>query len=369
MPFSRHIRSVPLLLLLLCGGSAALRAQALTSQDAAELPEDPGQYLTGQRPAATATTPGTARLSGTVIDINGGLVPGAVVTITARDRPGAPPSTATADANGSFSVGGLPPGNYSVTITSPGLETYTGRDIRLRAGEAYVMPHVSLPIARTAADVTVSLTEEQVAETQLNAELKQRVLGVFPNFYTTFEWDAAPLSAGKKFKLAARSFTDPVAFVTTAGIAGAEQINGTFPEYGSGFPGYARRYGAAYGDAVISRMMGSVIFASLLHQDPRYFVMGTGTAKRRAWHAVSSAFIQRGDNRRWQPAYSNLLGNAATGALASTYHPGGPGAGMLVLDDTLIGLGGRAFDDLFREFVLPRFTTHVPDPATRSRHR
>lgn len=336
-----------------------MQAQALAPDTS--LPEDPGQYLTEQR-AQPAATPDTARLSGTVIDINGGLVPGAIVTITARDRPGTA-YTASADANGTFSVGDLPPGSYSVTITSAGLQTYTARDIRLRAGESYVIPRVSLPIERTSADVTVTLTQEQVAETQLHTELQQRVLGVFPNFYTTFQWDAAPLSARQKFKLAARSFTDPVAFVTTAGIAGAEQVNNTFPEYGRGLPGYARRFGAAYGDAVISRTTGSVLFASLLHQDPRYFVMGTGTTGRRAWHAISSSFTQRSDrSRRWQPAYSIILGNAATGALASTYHPG-TDPGQLVLDDTLIGLGGRAFDNIFREFILPRFTTHVPGDA------
>lgn len=182
LPSPWHVRSVSLLLLLLCGGAAGLHAQA--AAEAPALPEDPGQYLVRQLRASADS----ARITGTVIDINGGLVPGAEITVLARDRPGARYS-AIADANGSFSIGDLPPGSYTLTISSPGLEIYTERDIRLRAGQSYAMPRVSLPIARTSADVTVTLTEEQVAETQLHAELQQRVFGVFPNFYSTFEWE------------------------------------------------------------------------------------------------------------------------------------------------------------------------------------
>lgn len=173
---------------------------------------------------------------------------------------------------------------------------------------------------------------------------------------------AAPLTVRQKFKLAERSDADPVFFATLAGIATAEQINNTFPEYGSGPSGYSKRYSAAFGDAVIGRFLGSFLFASAFHQDPRYFVMGTGTVRQRSWHAISSTFIQRGDNRRWQPAYSSLLGNATTGLIASTYHPG-TSAGQLVLDNTVVGLGGRAIDNLVREFLLRRLTRNVPASA------
>jgi hypothetical protein len=341
-----------------------LRAQSssgLSVGSAATLPDDPALLLQAQRGPTTAL-PGAAngRISGIVIDINGGLVPGAQVTVAAPNTPN--PVQATADSNGYFSVPGLPPGTYSITIAAPGLQTYIVRDIHLKPGDSYTLPRLGLPIARASADVTVTVTEEQVAQAQLNTELKQRVLGVFPNFYSSFEWDAAPLSFRQKLELSTRSLIDPVSFATTAGVAGVEQYRNTFPEYGRGAEGYGLRYGAAYGDFVLSHTMGSVLFASLLHQDPRYFVMGTGTTRQRTWHALSSSFKQRGDNRHWQPGYSLILGNAATGLIASTYHPG-TSMGQLVLGDTLIGFGGRAVDDLFREFVLRGFTHNVPSYA------
>ena len=62
-------------------------------------------------------------------------------------------------------------------------------------------------------------------------------------------------------------------------FAAAEQWQNTFPGYGQGAQGYAKRYGAAYADEAISRMIGSAMLPSLLHQDPRYFYRGSGKQK------------------------------------------------------------------------------------------
>jgi len=322
-----------------------------------EAPEPAAQTDSG-----TAVNPvsARARIKGVVSDIQGGLVPGAHVRIVCAE----PPVTeeATADDVGFFNVGGLPAGTYSVTISSPGLETYQLHDLHLRAGEVYSLPAVSLPMARRSADVTVTLTTEQLAEAELHLELKQRVLGVLPNFYTSYQWHAAPLNARQKLELTARAGTDPVFLGTTAITAGIEQARNDFPEYGPGPAGYWRRYGAAYGDAVIGRFMGSVVFASLFHQDPRYFVMTNGSWERRAWHAVASTVIQRGDNYHWQPAYSHLLGAATTGLIASTYHPGSS-PGKIVLNTTVLDLGNKAANNLVREFVLRHLARHIPSYA------
>lgn len=318
-------------------------------------PEAKGARATGVRPGQAP-----ARIKGVVSDIQGGLVPGAQIVIASSTSSAT--QEVTADSTGFFSVGGLEPGTYSVTISSPGLQTYVLHDLHLRSGQVYSLPEVSLPMARTSADVTVTLTTEQLAETELHNELQQRVLGVLPNFYVSYQWNAAPLTARQKFKLTFHAATDPVFFGTTGITAGVEQADNTFPEYGSGPAGFWRRYGAAYGDAVIGRFMGSVIFASLFHQDPRYFVMTNGSISRRTWHAVSSTFIQRGDNRHWQPAYSHLLGNAATGLIATAYHPGSS-PGQLVLDNTILGLGGQAGNNLIREFLLRHLSKNIPSYA------
>jgi hypothetical protein len=188
------------------------------------------------------------------------------------------------------------------------------------------------------------------------------VLGVLPNFYTSYQWDAAPLTPRQKFKLSFRALTDPETFAGTAITAGIQQANNTYPEYGGGAAGYWTRYGAAYGDAVIGRMLGAVAFASLFHQDPRYFVMTNGSIPRRAWHAISSTVIQRGDNLHFQPAYARLLGDAGAGLIASTYHPNS-NPGHLVFNDVVVELGDKAINNLIREFILRHLTKSVPSYA------
>ena len=131
--------------------------------------------------------------------------------------------------------------------TSPGFETYRLQDIILKPGEAYELPEVALPIARTSADATVTITEQQLAEAELNDELHQRVLGILPNYYTSYIWDAAPLTMRQKFKLAIRSATDPVFFATTGISAGISLARNDDPEYEGGVGGYFERYGADYG--------------------------------------------------------------------------------------------------------------------------
>jgi hypothetical protein len=302
----------------------------------------------------------TARIKGVVSDIQGGLVPGAHIVITSTN----PPTTheTTANSAGFFNVGGLLPGTYSVTIGSPGLKTYVIHDLHLRPGQVYSLPEISLPIARTTADVTVTLTTEELAETELHNELHQRVLGVLPNFYTSYQWNAAPLTAKQKFKLTAHAATDPVFLGLTGITAGIEHAQNTYPEYGGGAAGYWKRYGAAYGDAVIGRLMSSVVFASVFHQDPRYFVMTNGSWQRRSWHAISSTVIQRGDNRRWQPAYAHMFGSATAGLISSTYHPGS-NPGKLVLNNTILDLGDKAVNNLIREFVLRHLAKNIPSYA------
>ena len=186
------------------------------------------------------------------------------------------------------------------------------------------MPEIALPLENEHAEVTVTVTQDQLAEAQLKAEVQQRVFGVLPNFYSSYIWNAAPLKPKHKIELALRSVTDPAVFLVTGITAGVQQADGKFDKgYGQGAAGYGRRYGAAYGNLVVGRVIGSAILPSLFHQDPRYFYLGTGSIKSRAWYAMSRAVITRQDNRRAQLNYSHLLGSVAAGCDLEAVPPWG----------------------------------------------
>ena len=310
---------------------------------------------------ATPQASATAVLTGVVADIRGGLIAGAKVKLASKD--GAVNREGVSDQAGRYSFLDLPAGSYTVTLSSPGLETIVLSDMPVSSGDKVEVPEVPLPMARTKADVEVYAGQEQVAAAQLHIQEQQRVLGIFPNFYTSFIWDAAPLNRKQKFNLMFHATLDPVQFGTTAIVAGVEQATNRFPAYGDGIEGYAKRYGAAYADSFIGRFLGSAVFPSMLGQDPRYFYQGTGSSRSRVWHAVSSSIICRGDSGHRQAHYSHILGNLSAGAISNLYHPDKDRGLGLTFGNALIGLGGSAGVNLVREFVLKGFTSKVPGYA------
>ncbi len=168
---------------------------------------------------------------------------------------------------------------------------------------------------------TVPGSERARAEEELKREEKQRILGVVPEFNTINSQNAATLSSVQKFQLAFKSVTDPFTFVAAGIDAGLSQWENEYPGYGQGGSGYGKRLGASYADTFDGTMIGNALFPTLLHQDPRYFRKGSGGFIRRVLYAASTTVICKGDNGRWQPNYSNLLGNVAAGGIANLYYP------------------------------------------------
>jgi hypothetical protein len=195
----------------------------------------------------------------------------------------------------------------------------------------------------------------EIATEQVKLEEQQRVFGIIPNFYVSYESNPAPLTTKLKFQLAFKVSVDPITFIGAGFMAGIQQAADT-PDYGQGAKGYGQRMGAVYADGLTDILVGGAILPSLLHQDPRYFYQGTGTSKSRAFHALSSPFICKGDNGQWQPNYSTIGGDLASAAIANAYYPeSNRGAGM-VLSNVLIGTSERMVSDLVQEFIVRKFT-------------
>ena len=324
----------------------------------ADLPDAPGRESLSPQ---LVDPQSSASISGFVLDINDGLVANATVSLVTDS--GQVERVTAADNSGFFSFNNLRAGNFKVKITAPGLQPFESYEITLHTGERYQLPQIALPIASASVTVTVTATEEEIAQEQVIAEIQQRVFGIFPNFYTSFIWDAAPLKPKQKFHLAFRTAVDPVTFLTTGMLSGIQQGLDSFPEYGQGAEGYAKRYGADYADLFIGRMLGAAVFTSLFHQDPRYFYQGSGSIRSRAWHALSAAIICRGDNGHSQFNYSHILGNLAAGGISNFYRPAPNRGFSLAINNALLHTAANASGNLVREFGLRRITTKVPSYA------
>jgi len=309
----------------------------------------------GPEPEISATgerLPGS--ISGTVMDPSGAVVAGARVRLTGGAQ--SQSQEALSGTDGQFSFANVAPGPFQLSVAAPGFATQTSSG-NLLSGENYIVPGSSLAVASTVTDVEVGVTRIEVAEDQMKVEEQQRVFGVLPNFYVSYVPDAAPLDAKLKFKLAARTVVDPFTIVFVAGAAGVEQAQNHFEGYGQGAQGYAKRFGAGYADTVAGTFIGGAILPSLLKQDPRYFYKGTGSKASRFLYAIAASVICKGDNGRWQPNYSNVLGNFAAGGISNLYYPpqDRDGAG-LTLENGAIGIGATAVANIFQEFIIRKLT-------------
>jgi hypothetical protein len=162
---------------------------------------------------------------------------------------------------------------------------------------------------------------QQTAEEQLKAQEHQRVFGVMATFNTTSNNNALPLSSKQKFQLFFKSATDPWPFLLASVVSGIGQADNSYPEWGQGLQGYAKRFGAAYSDAFIGNFFGNAVLTSLLKEDPRYFQKGKGSmTKRFLWAASSTVWCKR-DNGKWGPNYANVGGNLIGSAVARVYYP------------------------------------------------
>jgi hypothetical protein len=298
------------------------------------------------------------KIVGTVEDVTGAIVPGAVVTLQGP-TPGET-RTAVAGDMGSFAFDGIPTGTpFRVFVTAPGLKDWSSAEIILQPAQSLTLTGISMAVAPVVTSVNAITVEEQAAE-QVKAAEKQRVLGFIPNFYVAYDPQVVPLTAKLKYRLALRTMIDP-AIVGSIGLNAAFYQATDYPSYGQGGEAYAKRVGASFANSYTNTFVGNAVLPSLLHQDPRYFYQGTGTKKSRLLHALGSAFVARGDNGRQQINFSAIGGDLVSGALANAYYPSRDRGAGLFFTSAATGAGWRIVYGLMQEFVLRKVTSrHDP---------
>ena len=299
----------------------------------------------------SAPVPQPATVVGTVLDVNGGVVPDATVILSSSnsgDR-----LASASDGNGFFQFTKVPPGTaWHVSVRVPEFADWRSKSFALEPGQYFLLTGIEMHLAMVEVSVT-ALTPEEVATTQVRAAEHQRILGVIPNFYVVYDHSPAPLTPKLKFALALRALTDPV---TVAGFV----LNATiyqaagYPGYRGGIGGYGQRLGSTFAGGYGNVIVGDALLPSILHQDPRFYYRGTGTVRSRLLYALSTPILTYGDNGRRQINFSGIGGDLASGALADAYYPSSERGVSLVLRSALIGASGRIANGLLQEFLLKR---------------
>jgi hypothetical protein len=115
-------------------------------------------------PASAQAVTGT--ISGTVVDPQGQVIPGATATVTNEATNEA--RVAVSDVRGDFQVPNLQPGMYTVRVALESFRTLERKNIVLSAGERLAVPDLKLEVGSIGETVTVEArgTHVNTAETQ-----------------------------------------------------------------------------------------------------------------------------------------------------------------------------------------------------------
>jgi hypothetical protein len=326
----------------LCAATIVVMAMTLATRTQAQAVQSP-------------ETP-SGQITGTVTDIKGDAIFGATVILT-RGPESTDQRTVLTTENGFFRFDALTPAvPYNVAINEDGFAEWTSPPITLDPGQVKSLGGISLRIATQNTTMQVKYDPIEEATEQFKIEETQRIFGIIPNFYVSYEGEnAAPLTTKMKFHLALKLSYDPVTIAGVGLVAGLRQAVNS-PNYPQGAKGFGERFGVTAADGFTDIMIGGAILPSLLHQDPRYFYQGTGTTRSRIRHAILSAFIAKGDNGKWQPNYSSVGGDLASAGLSNLYFPKSNRGAGLVLSLFALGTGERIGANLAQEFLLGRFT-------------
>jgi hypothetical protein len=178
-----------------------------------------------------------------------------------------------------------------------------------------------------------------------------RMFYVMPNYLTVDnQADAKPVSWKEKFSMAAKGSFDPYEFTIVGIVAGIRQADDSYPAFGQGMEGYAKRYGAAFADQVDGNVMVGGVYPAILKFDPRYFRMGTGSFGHRFLYAVDRIVIARTDSGRHTFNIPEFAGNATAIAISNVYYPAADRSFSSSFTNWTTQMGIDAFGNTLKEF-------------------
>jgi hypothetical protein len=182
---------------------------------------------------------------------------------------------------------------------------------------------------------------------------EERILKVMPDYQTVRDsrQKIAPMTAKEKWKLGLRETIDPFNIASAAMTAAFSQRGNQTPKYGEGWPAYGQRFGAAVADFGTQNFFSAGVFATLLHQDPRYFRKGPeAKIATRIVYSLSRLFVCRNDSGEPTFNASNIFGMSLGIAASNAYYPSASRTGTIMAGRIETSMFGGVMGNLMSEF-------------------
>ena len=170
---------------------------------------------------------------------------------------------------------------------------------------------------QTKKDLPNAPSPAQASSTQNVIELLNRRSSFFPDLARA----PGALDAKQKLELFAGSSISGYALFTSAFSAGFGQATDSLSGYGQGADGYAKRLGSSMARGATSNFVGTFLLPTVLHQDPRFFVLATDSPREATIYALHRVVVTRTDQGQDAFNWSGLLGPLAAEGTANAYLP------------------------------------------------
>jgi hypothetical protein len=189
---------------------------------------------------------------------------------------------------------------------------------------------------------------------------------VFPDIATS----ERPLTIGGKFRLFVNQSISPP-YILAAGISAAfNQARNVPKAYGQGWDAYGNRFGEDIARASSNSFFGTFVFASVLHQDPRFFPQLRPTLWSSVKYSAQRVFVTRTDSGRDTFNASGVVGTLAAETLANAYLPVSEQTGAKTAERFGTDLAWRFAGNMFKNYWPTMFHSLglnrlkvIPDPG------
>jgi hypothetical protein len=193
------------------------------------------------------------------------------------------------------------------------------------------------------------------------------ILGRRSIFFPDIAASPGPLRPYQKFEIFAGQSIAPSRLLSSALSSGISQANDSLSGYGQGMSGYGKRFGSSLATAASDHFFGTFLLASMLHDDPRYFVTGHGGVGHRVAYSLSRLVVTRTDRGTLAINWPRLIGPLAAEVLANSYLPAKEQTGGKTAQRYGVRIGFIEAGNLAKEywptiFRSLRFTRLVPPP-------
>ena len=169
---------------------------------------------------------------------------------------------------------------------------------------------------------------------------------VFPDIATS----PTRIGPGTKFKLFVNQSISPAYILAAASSAAISQARNVPSAYGQGWDAYGERFGANMARGSSNAFFSSFVFASVLHEDPRFFPQSRPTFWGSVKYSAKRLAVTRKDSGGDGFNYSGILGPLAAETLANVYLPQSEQTGAKTAERVGYDLAWRFAGNMFKNY-------------------